>query len=141
MKTFGVLCIIAALFVAAMGCPESGINIGLANSLTMHNMGDTNIFHLSITRIGDIGGKGGVNLLPAPLEPGQSFKKSGLVDGLYELSVRYDWPPSASGSSSRTLRQSIEGGGNHDWYFTYNQLSNKGIALWTEDGPVFAHSD
>ena len=104
------------------GCPDTNLNG--KNSLTMHNNHDYDVTFLSVTRIGPIDPvtKGeGINLLPEPVKPGESFRVDNLEDGKYSIYVKFKY---YSGyydrviDSGKDVTQSLEGGSNYDWYFT-----------------------
>ena len=128
-----VLLAVSLVALVSGGCPEG---IGSKNSLTFHNKGATDVFFLSITRTGDVGEKG-VNLLSEPIEPSGTFTKSGLMDGVYYLEVRWINSSRSSGYGGMSTSETIEGGGNHDWYFTENANATAKDYVWTYGGPVF----
>ena len=128
-----VLLAVSLIASVCVGCPEG---IGLKNSLTVHNMGATDIFDLSISRTGDVGEKG-INVLAEPIEPGGTFTKSGLEDGVYYLVVYYVNSSDVRGYGIVSTYQTIEGGGNNDWYFTANADATPKAYVWMDGGPVF----
>lgn len=103
------------------GCPDTNLNG--TNSLTLHNDHDQDIFSFSVTRIGPIDpvSTKGMNLLPEPLQPGETFRVDNLVDGKYQLEISFHYFYDAQHPSYPGYRnpvQSFEGGNNYDWYFT-----------------------
>jgi len=114
------------LFVLAVlaGCPDSpNSNPNGTNSLTLHNNYDHDIYSLSVTRIGPVDPvpTKGMNILPEPLQPGETFCVENLVDGKYELAIGYYYHYFGEellrhGGYGMVI-QSLEGGLNYDWYF------------------------
>ncbi len=136
-----ILVFIAVLTMAmVLGCPNGGINLSRKNSVTLHNNHTMDITSFSVSRLGEIcqcpePTKVGVNVLPEPLKPGESFKVADLVDGNYELSlVYYHKSDNRTYSSSRTVTQSLEGGKNYDWYFTMSKSADS-TGEWVPGAP------
>jgi hypothetical protein len=110
-----------------MGC--SGTSLTARNSVTLHNDWSLDIVYFSVSRIGAVGevaAKEGVNLLPEPLPPGESFVVKDLVDGNYQLACKYLYAGVGGTSVPRKeVTQSIEGGRNYDWYFNGQKSSDE----------------
>jgi hypothetical protein len=117
--TLGFTFVLAAVLFA--GCPNIP-NVGGTNSVTLHNNHTTDITQFSVTRVEPTetpNTKEGINLLPTPLKPGESFTVPDLADGTYELTVQYLRPTVSNPTEQarQTVTQLFEGGKDYDWYF------------------------
>ena len=124
----------AVLLVATMigfaGCPQTEPKL---NSLTVHNNLETTITYLSVVRVGDVGSKVGINLLPEPIPHGGTFDLNDLIDGKYDLTVTtegYIW----KAERSRSFQQTFEGGKHYDWYV--NRSKSGGIEVVYDVAPT-----
>lgn len=127
MKNVILALVLGTTLVLASGCPELGIEnpVDEGNALVVHNqydwVDDQGVVHevecnfLSVVMVSDECSEDrpcGINLLPSPMEFGDSFEVTGLGDGKYYCQIG----SGCASSAAKTGYVTLSGGNTTDWY-------------------------